>query len=208
MHPLIRTGAPHPRPQRFIDRYPQIVLDLSLTDQVVDLGRGEVDLAIRATGSLPERCVARRLTPQQFLLVGAPEYLERRGRPRVLADLAQHDTLLFRGPHGVLGWHARQGDSWHDVVAPRRLVTNDGALLLGATCCGQGLALLPDWGIGEELARGRIARLELADAWLSLSRQPGLGVFLLYFRPRYQLQKVRVAVEFLIAELTEPGADE
>ncbi|MEM9487877.1 MAG: LysR substrate-binding domain-containing protein [Myxococcota bacterium] len=192
--------------ERFADRYPQIVLDVSLTDQVVDLARGEVDLAIRGTAQLPERCVARLLTPHAFRLVGSPAYLSRRGRPRVLADLARHSALLYRNPDGVSMWQARQGNDWRKVPTVHSLVTNDGLFLLHATCAGRGLALLPHWGCRPALERGDLVQVTLEDAELSITSRPGAAMYLLYYRPRYQLHKIRVAVDFLLDELVEPVA--
>lgn len=186
---------------RFQDLYPDVVLDVQLSDQVADLSRGEVDIAIRASADLPERAVARRLTANRFILVASPGYLAAHGTPSTLRELENAKTMLYRAPVGILRWKALQGETWVEVDAPVVLASNDGSLLVEAALLGRGVALIPEWGITEELARGQLTEIQLEDAHVSVTETPNPAIFLLYHRPRYQLQKVRAAVDFLLAEL-------
>lgn len=190
---------------RFQDLNPEVALDVELTDQIVDLAKGEVDIAIRASSNLPERAVARRLADNRFLLVAAPRYLEARGTPRTLSDLRRAETLLYRGPNGILRWQAVQDGNWSVVESPVALASNHGPLLRDAALSGRGIALLPRWGIAQELADGGLVELELEDARISVTQAPSPSIFLLYHRPKYRLQKVRAAVDFLLSELGAVG---
>ena len=186
---------------RFQDLNPNVALDVQLTDQVADLASGEADIAIRTSGKLPDRAVARQLTANRFLLVAAPRYIEANGKPTKLGDLERLKTLLYRGPNGIAKWQALQNESWREVEAPIAMSSNHGLLLLDAALAGRGITLMPRWGIAKHLASGDLVELELEDARVSVSRSPSAAIFLLYHRPKYQLQKVRAAVDFLIAEL-------
>ncbi|MEM8608891.1 MAG: LysR family transcriptional regulator [Myxococcota bacterium] len=188
---------------RFQERYPDVVLDVQMTDQVADLSRGEVDVAIRASSELPERAVARRLTANRFLLVASPGYLAEHGTPSSLRELEDAKTMLYRAPVGILRWKALRDEVWVDVDAQVVLASNDGSLLVEAALLGRGIALIPEWGITHELARGALVEIHLDDAQVSVTQTPNPAIFLLYHRPRYQLQKVRAAVDFLLAELGE-----
>jgi len=188
---------------RFQDLYPDVELDVQLTDQIADLSRGDVDIAIRASSELPERAVARRLTDNRFLLVAAPSYLAKNGTPSKLEDLEHAKTLLYRAPNGILRWQALSHGSWVGVQARAVLASNDGSLLLRAAIAGRGIALLPEWGVSDELANGDLVEVQLEDATVSVTQIPDPAIFLLYHRPRYQLQKVRAAVDFLLAELAQ-----
>ena len=68
---------------------------------------------------------------------------------------------------------------------------------------GAGLALVPCWGVGTHLAQDRLVKIVLQDAILSVSRNPNLGIYLIYHRPKYRLKKIQVAVDFLVSELAE-----
>ena len=66
---------------------------------------------------------------------------------------------------------------------------------------GRGLALLPNWGVERDIKAGRLVALDLDDGPLSTSGSTSLGLYLLYHPPKFRLQKIRVAVDFLVAEL-------
>ncbi|MGB5809685.1 MAG: LysR family transcriptional regulator [Polyangiales bacterium] len=190
---------------RFQDLYPEVVLDVQLSDRVADLSKGEVDIAIRASADLPERAVARRLAENRFTLVASPGYLEENGKPTTLGDLERARTLLYRGPNGVLHWQALQDGSWQVVRSIVALASDDGRLLVEAALAGRGIALIPEWGITRELTDGDLIKLELDNTRVSVTRTPDPGIFLLYHRPKYQLKKVRAAVDFLVSALAEPA---
>ena len=190
-------------------RHPQITVDIDLTDQLSNLTAHEVDLAIRATANPPERSVARKLSDNRVVLVASPVYLARFGTPRRLSDLYSHRTLLYRRPNSVLHWQAKTAEGWREIETDPAFVCNMGEALVDEAIDGGGLALLPEWGVAQHLEDGRLVSLSLTDAALSVSRDPDLGIYLLYHRPKYQLKKVKVAVDFLLSELTggEPGED-
>lgn len=191
-----------PALRRLRERFPEIVLDVELTDAVANPDGSETDLAVRSAAVLPDQLVARRLAENRFLLVAAPDYLEQRGTPRSLEELAAHRALLFRSPGGVLAWQALRDGAWETVAPPAAFVSNEGSLLVEEAVAGMGIALLPDWGLVEELRDGRLVQLHLDDAQVAISRSPDSGIYLLYDRPRYALAKIRVSVDFLLAELT------
>ncbi|MEP0069323.1 LysR family transcriptional regulator [Pyruvatibacter sp.] len=181
--------------------YPDLVVDIELTDTVYNLAQNEVDIAVRSTADLPERAVARKLTDDVFGLVASPDYLSRYGTPKVLADLKTHRTMLYRGPGRIINWQAKTKDGWVDVQTNPTFICNEGRQLIDEAIDGTGIGLLPCWSIQEELASGALVALTLEDAELSLSRSDTLGIYLLYNQPRYRLNKIKTAVDFLVAEL-------
>jgi DNA-binding transcriptional LysR family regulator len=189
-------------------QYPEIICDVELTDEIANLSQNEVDIAIRATAQVPERSVARKLADGQFIMVASPGYLERHGRPCTLADLQQHKAILYRRPHGLLNWQAKVTGDWRELRLPPAFICNQGDALLDAVTAGQGIALLPQWGIRQHLAEGSLIPLSLDDADVAISRSENSGIYLLYHRPKYGLQKMKVAVDFLLAELNEDHAED
>jgi DNA-binding transcriptional LysR family regulator len=184
-------------------RFPNIVVDVEMTDHVSNLAHNQIDIAIRATASLPDRAVARRLSNNQFLLVASPDYLVKNGIPKTVSDILKHQTLLYRAPSGILNWQANMQHGWKELHTQASFISNQGDTLINEAISGGGLALLPEWGIREPLADGRLMQVILENGQLSISRNDNGGIYLLYHRPKYSLKKVRASVDFLVAELSE-----
>jgi DNA-binding transcriptional LysR family regulator len=188
---------------RMKEQYPKIVCDVELTDQISDLAQNEVDIAIRATSKLPERAVARKLADGEFILVASPSYLKDHGTPETVEDLQNHVVLLYRGPNGILNWQAKMADGWRELRLPPTLICNQGDTLLDEAMAGHGIALIPKWGIIDNLSDRTLIPIVLNDAEIAISRNDNAGVYLLYHRPKYGVKKIRVAVDFLLSELVE-----
>lgn len=190
--------------QRFRAAYPRIVCDLELTDRNLDLSMGEIDVALRATSDPPDYLVARRLHSHRFVLVAAPAYLARRGRPRVLADIEAHASIAYRGAGTVLPWVATRTDGQR-ITVPRNpvWVTTQGALILSACLAGEGLAFLPYWGVAPALEAGTLEEVTLDDGRLGASSGAETSLYMLYDARKARLGKVRALVDFLVAELGE-----
>ncbi|NRF67755.1 LysR family transcriptional regulator [Aquincola sp. S2] len=184
----------------FSDRYPDIVLDVHLSDALVDLGRDQVDIAIRGGRQPQDRVVARKLDPNRFVLAASPQYLADMGTPRTLDDLASHRALLYRGPNTVIKWQGRDADGWRELPVTPAFISNDGASLLAMACKHRGLVLLSEWALKGPLSRGELVQVTL-DQPVSVGRGGEAGIYLLYLQTRYRIPKVRVAVEFLVERL-------
>ncbi|MEM1401859.1 MAG: LysR substrate-binding domain-containing protein [Pseudomonadota bacterium] len=182
----------------FKERYPEIILDISLSDQLSTLGRDEVDVAIRGGYAPNERVQAIRLMDNEFILVAAPEYLSRKGTPQKAVELRDHLGLFFRTPNGPTPWLCEIDGQWHDVSAPAVAVSNIAAWLAKLAARGEGIMMAPRWSLQERLSSGELIELRL-DRPLSVTQNPDLGVFLLYQKQRYLVPKVKVAVDFLVA---------
>jgi DNA-binding transcriptional LysR family regulator len=190
--------------KRFRAEHPRIVCDLELSDGYLDLSSGDIDLALRATSNPPDYLVARRLHSHRFVLVAAPDYLDKHGRPRTLNDMEDHAALCYRGAQGVAPWLCLR-DGGEAVPVPRRpvLVTNNGLLLLQAALEGEGMALLPDWGVVQGLSEGKLEEVSLEDGRVAVGTGPEMSLYLLYDPQKARLGKVRALVDFLVEELSQ-----
>lgn len=176
----------------FIAAHPEITVDLSLSDAIVDLVSEGFDAALRIA-ALPDSSLrARRLAPIAIRVVAAPAYLDRHGRPAHPADLGEHrvfcyanvpDTTRFDGPGGAT----------YSIRLAGPLRTNSGDSMLPALRAGLGIAILPDFIVDEDLEAGRLE--SLLPGW---SRPP---IALHLVTPPGTLRPARV--EALIAFLTE-----
>lgn len=194
-----------PALQDFGERYPDIVLDVHLSDALVELGRDQIDIAIRGGRQPQDRIVARRLDPNRFVLAASPQYLERAGTPRTLEDLLSHRALMYRGPNAVIKWQGLDDDGWREVPLAPAFISNDGASLIAMACRHQGIVLLSEWGLTDYFKRGELVPVTL-DQPVSVGRGGEAGIYLLYLQTRYRIPKVRVAVEFLVERLGSPEA--
>ncbi len=183
-------------------RYPDLIVDMELTDHVYNLASHEVDIAVRATASLPDRAIARKLAGTEMKLVASPGYLATYGAPQTLADLSAHRMLLYRGPDKLIAWHAKTAQGWEEVPTRPAFICNIGRELVEQAIAGTGLTLSFGWGVEAELARGDLVEITLEDADLAITRAPDAGIFLLYNQPKYRLNKIKASVDFLLAELT------
>jgi len=189
-----------PALQDFGERYPDIVLDVHLSDALVELGRDQIDIAIRGGRQPQDRVVARRLDPNRFVLAASPQYLERAGTPRTLDDLLYHRALMYRGPNAVIKWQGLDEDGWREVPVTPAFISNDGASLIAMACRHQGVVLLSEWALVDYFRRGELQAITL-DQPVSVGRGGEAGIYLLYLQTRYRIPKVRVAVEFLVERL-------
>ncbi len=179
----------------------EIDFDLNITDQVMSLSGTEVDIAIRAASGLPDNVVARHLGDHQFVLVASPNYVAQNGAPRTSAELSARPVFMYRTPRGRLDWLASRDGVWKAIDLNPKFVSNHGPSLLASVIAGNGIAFLPNWGVAEDIAAGRLTKIDLDDGPLSISGNAEMGMYLLYHPPKFRLQKIKVTVGFLVTEL-------
>lgn len=190
-----------PLMDEFSSRYPDIVLDIELSDALSTLGRDDVDIAIRGGYVPDERVVAVKLRDNRFILAGAPAYLEREGMPSQPQDLKDHKGLLYRAPVGILPWISLIEGEWQDVSPHKVAVSNAGRWLVDKAIKGDGLLMLPRWALQGTLDSGELLEIPL-NPEVAVTRSEKLGIYLLYQQNRYQVPKIRAAVDFLVTRLS------
>jgi DNA-binding transcriptional LysR family regulator len=135
--------------------YPQISIDLHLSDECVDLVGGGFDLALRIAALADSTLRARRICRIRRLLVGAPAYFERRGRPEHPRDLAGHSCLGYA--YGPGRWRFIHASGEEAAIAPSGpLRANNGEALQPMLLAGLGIAVLPEFLAWEDLMAGRL----------------------------------------------------
>lgn len=142
----------------FLARHPDLVIDLSVTDDVVNLLGQKADIAFR-TGALSDSAlVARRLVRSRRVVVASPAYVARKGTPAVPADLAQHDCLTFNFRRSRIGWPFRESREVEIPVAGGVQV-NNGETMRQMALAGAGIARLGGWHVADDIKRGALVPL-------------------------------------------------
>jgi DNA-binding transcriptional LysR family regulator len=178
-------------------RYPNLELNLSLGDPIVDLAEDGYDLAIR-TGELEDRShvIARRLARQRMVVCASPAYLEVHGRPQQLEDLGRHDAIIYARSARFRPWLFPRIDHPPLEIRPNsRLRLDDLDAIADAAVAGMGLAWLPYWLIRDRVQAGTLDVL--------LSEQPAFlyDCHALWLQTPHLPLKVRLAVDALAAAL-------
>lgn len=180
--------------------YPDIVLDVSLSDELSALSRDDVDVAIRGGYAPNERVLAIKLMNNQFIPVAAPSYLADMGYPKSAIELRQHKGLYFRTPNGPTPWLSYINGQWQDVSAPQVAVSNNGKWLGELAVKGKGILMAPRWAVADYLANKNLVELVI-EPQVQISQNSNMAVYLLYQKQRYLVPKVKAAVDFLVARV-------
>jgi DNA-binding transcriptional LysR family regulator len=178
----------------FTDRYPDLRLDMRISDSVVDLVEGAFDVAVRYVDLSDSTFVARRLAPDRRVVVASPDYLERHGHPDLPSDLDAHACLVV-GTLDVWTFSTPHGAPIIKRVTPS-LRINDGGAVRDAACAGMGIALMATWCAADEIRSGRLVTV-LRDYPL-ISTQT---LWAVYPSSRELAPKVRVFIDWLLARI-------
>ncbi len=190
-------GRTHIAPivSRFAHAFPEVEVELHLTDRPISLVEEAYDLAIRF-GELPDtRLAARKLMSNRRFLCASPAYLKQAGEPKTPAELHQHRCILHRQNDDVYGtWRIQKGKTVELVKVRGAVSSNDGDIVLNWALDGHGIVQRSEWDVAKYLASGRLKEVmkgyTLPDAHLYL-----------YYLSRSNLPaKVRAFIDFIAAE--------
>lgn len=188
------TQALMPVLSDYLASYPQVSIDLTLTDGVIDLVEQGYEAAIRI-GSLPDSgLIVRSLAPYRMMICASPEYLKRQGRPQSPEDLTDHECLAFSQSVAKL-WQLKHQGGEVAVPVSGRLRVNNGQALRVAALHGQGIIMQPAVLLEEDVQAGRLIQL---FAEFELGSRP---VSLVYLPGRYRSSKLGSFVDFVLKRL-------
>jgi DNA-binding transcriptional LysR family regulator len=185
---------------QFIERYPDIEIEISVSNRLIDVVDGGFDAGIRFGGTVPEDMIAQRLSADvRWIVVAAPAYLERFGTPAHPNDLHAHRCIRIRiGDDSVYRWEFEHGDQQLEINVPGSMIVDDGRLGVAAACDGAGLMYAADTMVRNQLASGAL-RVVL-DKWAPTSG----GYHIYYSSRRHVPAGLRLFIE-LVRELKPLG---
>ncbi|NDZ18776.1 LysR family transcriptional regulator [Variovorax sp. WS11] len=181
---------------RLFAHYPDLQLEITLSDERRDLIANNIDVALWL-GDLPDAdIVARRLSPSRRIVCGTPAYFDKHGIPRTPEDLRQHNCLLFAAPSYRNRWSfAREGEL-QEVEVRGSIRSDNGLVLLSSGLSDLGVIIVHEWMVRQLLADGRMIRV-LSE--YAVNPRPGdADLYAIYPSSRGLSRKVRVFVDFLV----------
>ncbi|QCR38221.1 LysR family transcriptional regulator [Nissabacter sp. SGAir0207] len=208
---LVRLNAPVFFGQRHIapwltglaERYPRLLIELTLTDDYIDPHREATDVIFRIGTLTDSSFHARVFGDQRHYLVAAPRYLRTHGEPRQPADLAQHRCLVYKGSSGPNRWLFRsQQEAWVHSPVSALLTSNNADSLLTAALDGMGIVLFPDWLVGDRVKKGELVKL-LPEHEAAINTEP-LHIAAIYPHARHPPLSVRAVIDHYIAAFGTP----
>jgi DNA-binding transcriptional LysR family regulator len=179
-----------PRLKRFLDAYPEIKIDLTMSDHFVDLVEEGIDLAIRIGNFSDRNLISQPIGMTRLVTVGAVTYLKEWGEPQVPADLMQHNCIVYTRQSTGNQWQFRDTA----ITVRGNLQVNNSTALREAVLAGIGIGTSPMWAFSDGLQR------QLLKVLLEKYEPAPLPIQAIYRRGRFLSAKVKCFIDFLTNE--------
>lgn len=184
-----------PKLPAFLDSHPLVRMEIVLTDQIVDLVEEGLELGVRIGALAPSSLMARPIGIVDQVLVATPEYLAKQRFPETPSDLAEHRCVLYGGKGARWArWEFESESGRHAVEVDGAIRINDHQAMFDLVCAHQGIALVPDWTVGDAIKTGRVT-------WLLQDYYPiPLPVSIVYPQTRFLSQRARNFIDYFVAD--------
>lgn len=181
----------------FQQAHPDLVVRLRLSDEMTNVISEGVDLAIRGTGSLDDSSlVATRVGDMPRCLVASPAYLARHGTPQSVADLGEHQCLIFSLSQDSEHWAFGDGTAQQTVAVNGPIIADNSLMLIEAAKAGLGIALVPTGYVRSEVHDGELVTIDLTPA------PAPRAIYAVYPARQHLPRRARLFVDHLKAELS------
>jgi DNA-binding transcriptional LysR family regulator len=187
-----------PAISRFVREYPEVRVQLQLTDKPINLADEGYDIGIRLGKLEDAALIARRIAPNRYLLVASPSYLKRHGMPKHPSELARHDCLVIRENDAYGVWKFTQKSETETVRVSGTLASNNGEVVRNWALEGHGIILRSEWDVADHLRRGKL--VEILPDW----RCPDADIHAVFPQRLHLSAKVRVLIDFLVDAFASP----
>ncbi|MBL8540928.1 MAG: LysR family transcriptional regulator [Betaproteobacteria bacterium] len=191
-------GYVAPALSQFAKQFPEVAVQLHLTDRPLNLAEEALDVGIRFGEPPDARVVARRIADNRRLICATPAYFREFGLPQVPADLARHNCIVLRQDDAAYGiWRFTRGRKTEAVKVRGSMSSNDGEVVLNWALDGHGVLMRAEWDVAKYLRSGRL-QLALEDYAL-----PSADVYAVYAEKSNLSAKVRAFIDFLVEHFAE-----
>lgn len=176
----------------FLNLYPDLSVDVSVSDKFVDLVEGDIDIAIRATNLKDSRLKARWFMDNEIVYFASPSYLEK--HPAILSanDLSQHQCLTYSLANLSDVWRLTDGKKEFKVKVNEQLRSDSPEMLTQMAKFGQGIIAMPRWMVKQEVQAGTLKQV------LVQYKSVKLPMYLVYKDSEYHPQRIRTFIDFIV----------
>jgi LysR family transcriptional regulator for bpeEF and oprC len=178
----------------FFRRYPQVSVEISVSERPVDLVAEGIDIAIRHGRLLDSSLTAQQWSETDFVLAASPPYLAAHGTPSNLSDLDHHTCIVFARGRERYPWRFHRGQQAVSYMPRGSLLTGDAEHVRAAVLCGLGVAQAPRWLLEDEIRSGQVSVL------LPALQPERLPLNIVYAAGRRVPMRVRVLIDYLLAQ--------
>lgn len=184
---------------RFLNQYPQVNLEIDLSNRKVDMVTEGFDVLIRGSAQLDDSTfISRKVFGSYGVVIASPDYLKRHGTPQTLAELSQHKVISYSNLKQPNIWSLKhKSGQQHQIQLESRILTNSSEMELALCLAGHGITRLPRFNLGDEIETGKLVEL-----FTDYPRQE-INLYLIYPSRKYVSSKVRCFIDFVIAELNQ-----
>jgi len=197
---LLRINAPMsfgtlqlgPTLVAFMEQYPELQIQLTLSDAQIDAVQEGFDVTLRIAELTSSSLIARRLLAVPRVFCASPSYIDRRGAPLHPRELRDHDCLTYGFLATGQRWKLTGPDGEHWLSVPWKLCANNAQVLEQAAVKGRGIALLPTFIAGAALDAGELVPI------LEAYHAPDIALYAIYPPTRHLSSKVRLFIDFLV----------
>jgi DNA-binding transcriptional LysR family regulator len=198
---MFGTTVVTPLMPKFQKQYPDMKVELRLSERRIQLREEEFDIDLQIAAPKDPSLMQRRLLASERILVAAPDYVDRMPVLRSPDDLVAHRCLTYwLGPEDAVWKFMRKG-ALREMIVPSAFTSNNGHVLKDLAVMGHGIALLDDYTVANELARGRLVRL--LPGYRVTNSTFDEGIYATFLQTNYLPEKIRVFLDFLVASVPE-----
>ena len=186
-----------PRLPALFERYPDLEVELDVSDQRHDLVESRIDVAMRAGDIVDQSVIARLLGRENLVLVASPDYLDRHGTPEGPDDLSRHSCIRYLTEKGQLTWRLDGPEGEVRIEVNGQLRANNIGVVGLLARSGLGIALLPVFTVIDHIREGRLRRVLPSHA------MTGLPIHLIYPSRRNLPPRTRVFMDFVAEQFAD-----
>jgi DNA-binding transcriptional LysR family regulator len=190
-----------PELPKFLLEYPDLSIDLQLSDERVDLVKNNIDVAVWLGQLDDSSIIARQLSRSHRVVCGSPAYFAKQGEPQHPMDLIKHNCLIYSATNYQRAWRLKKGSDQIDVPVSGNLQTSSSTSLMRAALHGLGLIVVQEWMVRRAIERGEL-RCVLPDYEASPT-DDDTALYAVYPQGDFVSQKTRAFVDFLVALFKE-----
>lgn len=145
-----------PHLSQFLEQYPNLKIDLRLSDSMIDMVEGGFDIAVRNANLKDSTLIARKLAPDTRIVCASPEYLKRFGKPKTPEDLTQHDCITLAG---LENWRFNKDNKQINIKVNGPLQADNGEAVRDACSAGLGITIMSKWCAYQHLDEGKLVQI-------------------------------------------------